>query len=117
MATARKVVRARAPITTSHGRAYGDTPNGFTSPLTPAHIADLRTKGYTVVEGVLDAQSCATTKLAWLQTMEGYAGTGFKMNDRSTWTTANLPNSTRGMQDWPVRTGSFASHYLILNFV
>ncbi len=33
--------------------------------------------------------------------MSTYAGTGFVKRNRATWTTPNLPHSTRGMHDWP----------------
>jgi ectoine hydroxylase-related dioxygenase (phytanoyl-CoA dioxygenase family) len=84
------------------GRAFAlpaSLPPG--SLLTPAHLTHLEMYGFAIVENVMSAAQCATVKQQWLATMASYEGTQLDPANRATWTTANLPASTRGMADWP----------------
>jgi hypothetical protein len=92
----RKIVLGHKTLVEPAGRSFAE-PSG---PVTARHLHELREKGYTVVENVATLAECEALKNAWLATMASYKGTQFDPANRSTWTPANLPNSTRGMQDF-----------------
>lgn len=69
--------------------------------LQPKHIEALHRDGYCVVEGVLTAEQCATTRRQWLETIENY-DIGFVANDPESWKAAtHRPVGTHGMHDYP----------------
>jgi len=102
MAAPRKIVRATKPLPPPSERSFADASTlPSDSLLTATHLNDLRDKGYTVVENVMPVAECESLKSAWLTTMASYQGTGFRADDRSTWTTANLPANIRGLHNFP----------------
>ena len=70
------------------------------APLSEQHFAELKKNGYTIVEDYLEAEKCDILQKRWLRVMDHY-DSGFDSTDRTTWKSANLPISTRGMQDYP----------------
>jgi hypothetical protein len=91
-------------VDSAQGRKYATQIDNSEEPsqLTMDHIAELMTKGYTVVEDILSTEYCNKIKAQWLATMESYKDSGFLAHDRSRWHGSFLPNNLRGMQNWPV---------------
>jgi len=72
----------------------------ITACFTDQHRHELATRGWTVVENIIDMETCNVLKKEWLDTMESY-GTGFKADDPTTWLPSTVPPNLRGMQSWP----------------